>query len=413
MPYSIEKIIREKKKQIEEWFDEKWQSLNPNIYLSCDIRHSGFKIAIVDTNLFPSGFNNLCNAYSRQTSQAFKGFLDTFHPDKKNILIYAEEHTRNKFYLKNLKSLESHLIKTGRNIYLGVLGEYLSTSKLEIPLEKESVVLNKIELKGNQLACGSFKPDLILSNNDFSSGLPEIFRNISIPIIPSSKLGWHQRRKNKHFNILNRLLNDFANRFEIDSWTFSTDTDTVKNIDLADKPSLYPLAQKVEVMLDKIKKKYDEHSVTETPYVYLKSTTGTYGLGLLPIFSGEEVLNLNRRKRGKLTSSKGGMKTDEYLVQEGIPTADFYSGFPIEPVIYVVGKEPVGGFFRIHESKNELESLNAPGMTFSCLCLHKLEEPHEKYFIDCKQKEDVVLMSGLLARMAALAAAKETPTNDD
>ena len=130
-------------------------------------------------------------------------------------------------------------------------------------------------------------------------------------------------------------------------------------------------------------------------------------MGLAAVFSGEDILLFNRKKKNKLMSAKGGVAASSYLLQEGIPTIDKYSGFPVEPVIYAVGTHDVGGFFRVHESKNELESLNAPGMSFSCLCLHKLDEPHESYFLDCQEKEHVVNVSRFLCRLAALASARE------
>ena len=35
-----------------------------------------------------------------------------------------------------------------------------------------------------------------------------------------------------------------------------------------------------------------------------------------------------------------------------------------EPVIYAFGSNLVGGFYRLHEDKNNSENLNSPGMTF-------------------------------------------------
>ena len=45
--------------EIESWFRKQWIKYPAPFYSSIDIRNSGFKIAPVDTNLFPAGFNNL------------------------------------------------------------------------------------------------------------------------------------------------------------------------------------------------------------------------------------------------------------------------------------------------------------------------------------------------------------------
>ena len=44
---------------IEHWLRAQWQEHTPPFYSSVDLRNSGFKIAPVDTNLYPGGFNNL------------------------------------------------------------------------------------------------------------------------------------------------------------------------------------------------------------------------------------------------------------------------------------------------------------------------------------------------------------------
>jgi hypothetical protein len=61
----------------------------------------------------------------------------------------------------------------------------------------------------------------------------------------------------------------------------------------------------------------------------------------------------------------------------------------------------------VHAAKNRFENLNSPGMSFTCLCMHKLDEPHEAYFIDCQHKQELVEVAMDLARLAALAAALE------
>lgn len=44
---------------IERWFRLEWMEHTPPLYTSVDVRNAGFKLAPVDTNLFPGGWNNL------------------------------------------------------------------------------------------------------------------------------------------------------------------------------------------------------------------------------------------------------------------------------------------------------------------------------------------------------------------
>lgn len=407
---SLLKKIQASSQQIQDWITGQWQGLDPTVYLSCDIRHSGHKIAVIDTNLFPAGFNNLCKTYSRDTAKTFHDYFQLYFPQVRKILILGEDHTRNKYYLKNLFHLMTELGEAGFEVRTGMLGEWLTESTCEIDVDGRALTLHKVDFSSAQIHCQNWVPDILLSNNDFSTGVPAKLKQAHQIIIPSPELGWHERTKNQHFEFLGQIIQNFATTFKIDPWQLMAITQTLHDIDIMQEDHVTKLAQCVDSMITLVQKKYDEYGLTDPPYVYIKSNSGTYGMGLTSVFSGDEILGMGRRRKNKLLSSKRKIPVDSFLIQEGIPTVDFYSGYPIEPVIYVVGKKPVGGFFRVHESKNQLESLNAPGMSFSCLCMHKLDEPHETRFIDCQEKESVVEVSMLLAQLAALAASQEVRT---
>ena len=398
-------LISNQQDNIDEWFQKQWQGITPVPYFSCDIRHAKYKIGVVDTNLFPGGFNNLCNSFSKQTTEAFKEFFKTNYPQVKNIALLAEGHTRNKFYLLNVLRIQDFLTKAGFNTRVTMLLERYPETALKIQLD-DSNTLEVFAPEINQdqkINLGDdFTADIVLSNNDFSAGLKQGWDNLKI--IPHPNLGWHIRKKSDHFNSLQKVVNHFCTDFSLDPWLLTPITESVSGISSG---NLDALVNKVDDVIAKIKTKYAEYNIGENPYVFIKNDSGTYGLGLTWVNSGEEVLQLNRKKRNKLFATKAGNQSEQFIVQEGIPSYDSYSGFPIEPVIYGVGKEAIGGFFRIHEKKGPYESLNSPGMSFSCLCLHKLDEPHESDFINCKSKEELVIGSRFLAKLAALAAAKE------
>ena len=60
---NLERIILNNQTTIESWFRNAWRDVQIPFYASVDIRNSGYKIAPVDTNLFPSGFNNLNSSF--------------------------------------------------------------------------------------------------------------------------------------------------------------------------------------------------------------------------------------------------------------------------------------------------------------------------------------------------------------
>ena len=55
----LERLVLDQRPEIERWFRNQWLEHAAPFYTSVDLRNSGFKLAPVDTNLFPGGFNNL------------------------------------------------------------------------------------------------------------------------------------------------------------------------------------------------------------------------------------------------------------------------------------------------------------------------------------------------------------------
>ena len=107
--------------QIEHWLRGQWQEHTPPFYSSCDLRNSGFKLAPVDTNLFPGGFNNLNPAFLPLCVQAAMSAIEKFCPDARSLLLIPENHTRNQFYLQNVAQIAAILKQTGLTVRLGSL----------------------------------------------------------------------------------------------------------------------------------------------------------------------------------------------------------------------------------------------------------------------------------------------------
>ena len=71
----IETHFLEHQAKIEAWFRQQWLITPAPFYGSVDLRNAGFKLAPVDTNLFPAGFNNLNPAFMPLCVQAIQSIL--------------------------------------------------------------------------------------------------------------------------------------------------------------------------------------------------------------------------------------------------------------------------------------------------------------------------------------------------
>ena len=101
------------------------------------------------------------------------------------------------------------------------------------------------------------------------------------------------------------------------------------------------------------------------PFVVVKADAGTYGMGVMTVKDAAEVKNLNRKQRNKMAVVKEGLQVSDVLIQEGVPTVEHVDGGAAEPVVYMMDRYVVGGFYRVHTGRGVDENLNAPGMHFA------------------------------------------------
>jgi len=120
---ALEQKIVDAMPAIERWFRMQWQDHTPPFYGSVDLRNAGYKLAPVDMNLFPGGFNNLAQDTLPAAVQAAQTAIERFCPDASNLLLIPERHTRNQYYLTNVAWLVRILRQTGVEVRIGTLSE--------------------------------------------------------------------------------------------------------------------------------------------------------------------------------------------------------------------------------------------------------------------------------------------------
>jgi glutamate--cysteine ligase len=200
-------------------------------------------------------------------------------------------------------------------------------------------------------------------NNDLTEGLIEGFGNQVVSPPPS--MGWHRRRKSQHYEVLEEYVEEIAELLGIDSWFLMADWFVSNDKCLEKEACRKDLAREVDSFLDSIRKKYEELGIEREPVAFIKNDRGTYGLGIMAVHSGAELLELSNRKMKKLMYSKGGVNVDNFLIQEGIPTSlKTDEGAPVEPVVYLVDGQASSWFYRINAKRSDIENLNSPSAIF-------------------------------------------------
>lgn len=362
---AFQQVILDKQTEIEAWFRAKWQQHTPPFYGSVDIRNAGYKMSSIDMNLFPGGFNNINSDFLATAVIAAQDAVERACPTAKSILLVPENHTRNTFYLQNVYALSKILEAAGFEVRVGSLNpEITAATTFTTALENE-LVLEPLLRVGDRLQLeGGFNPCLVLLNNDLSAGVPEILQGLDQVVLPPLKGGWTTRRKTQHFAAYDKVAADFAQVIGIDQWDINPYFEQASGINFHEREGEDQLAEVVQRLLDKIQAKYDEKGITDSPFVIVKADAGTYGMGVMSVKSADEVRKLNRKNRNKMAVVKEGLEVSEVIVQEGIYTYETVGEAVSEPVVYMMDRFVIGGFYRVNEARGIDENLNATGMRF-------------------------------------------------
>ena len=390
---------------IEHWLRGKWQEYESPFYASVDLRNSGFKIAPVDTNLFPGGFNNLNSEFHPLCVQAVMCALEKICPDARGAVLVPENHTRNQFYLQNVATLAKILRHAGMNVRIGsLMPEIDRPTDIALP-DGGRLKLEPLKRKGNRLFVGDFDPCVVLLNNDLSSGIPAILRNVEQSLLPPLQAGWAIRRKSNHFDAYREVAEEFAQLIGIDPWLVNPYFEHCGRIDFRERKGEECLEGYVTEILDDVRAKYREYGIDADPFVIVKADAGTYGMGIMTVKDPSEVRGLNRKQRNKMAVVKEGLRVQDVIVQEGVYTFETVADAVAEPVIYMIDHFVVGGFYRVHTGRGKDENLNAPGMHFAPLAFAapcSLPDPEDP---GCPPNRFYAY--GVIARLALLAAAVE------
>lgn len=404
----LDGLLKTRGEDVEAWLAARAEEKPPFIYGSCDLRHSGHKIAPVDTNLFPGGFNNLSQAARERAAIQAKHYLTRHAPDARKLLILPESHTRNLAYLENVACLRDILLEAGYAVTVGTLNpEATDTWKLET-LHGRELVEQPLHREDNRLVSkDGFVADAIIVNNDFTPGVPDKVKNLAQPMFPPADMGWHRRRKREHFAAYDALVRDFGEAFALDHWLISAYHRNCGMVDFRAREGMECVATNVELVLDILRVKYKEYGITEDPYVFIKADSGTYGMGVMTARSGEEVLSMNKKFRQKMDVIKEGYHNTEVVIQEGVPSIDTLDGHTAEPMIYVMDQQAVGGAFRVNDQRDAYGNLNAPGMRFYGMCDQEESERCPEGALRKKVTHCNFGVYELIARLATLASARE------
>ncbi len=409
----LEQRVLESLPAIERWFRLEWMEHTPPFYTSVDLRNAGFKLAPVDTNLYPGGFNNLTPDMLPQAVQAAMAAIEKICPEAKNLLLIPAKQTRSPFYLNNLQRLVRIFHQAGLNVRLGTLDDTIKApTPLALP-DGGQLMLEPLLRTRGRLGLKGFDPCTILLNNDLSGGVPKLLENLHEQyLLPPLHAAWSVRRKSNHFHAYEEIAKKFAKLLGMDPWLINPMFARCGEVNFTDGSGADCLTTKVDALLGKIRRKYKEYGIQEKPFVVVKADAGTCGMGIMTVRDAKELSELDRKARERMGVLADGREVNEVLLQEGVPTYERINDAVAEPVVYMIDRYVVGGFYRVHAERGVDENLNAPGSRYVPLAFAEsgqLPRPGVKPGASAPNR---FYMYGVIARLAMVAASYELEATD-
>jgi glutamate--cysteine ligase len=409
----LEQRILESLPAIERWFRLEWMEHTPPFYASVDLRNAGFKLAPVDTHLYPGGFNNLTSEMLPLAVQAAMAAIEKICPEAKNLLLIPERHTRNTFYLTSLQRLLQIFHQAGLNVRVGTLDESIRVpTPLALP-DGGELTLEPLVRRRGRLGLKGFDPCTILLNNELSGGVPPVLAGLHEQyLLPPLHAAGAVRRKSHHFQAYEEVAKKFAKLLGMDPWLINPLFARCGEVNFGDGSGADSLRGTADALLGKIRRKYKEYGIQEKPFVIVKADAGSCDLGSMTVRDPAALADLSRSALDKLGTAEDGQAVGGVILQEGVPTYERINDAVAEPVVYMIDRYVVGGFYRVHAERGADENLNAPGSSFVPLAFAEAHQLPRRGVKPGASAPNRFYMYGVIARLATVAASYELEATD-
>ena len=410
----LEQRVLDSMPAIERWFRLEWMEHTPPFYSSVDIRNAGFKLAPVDTNLYPGGWNNLTPAMLPLAVQAAMAAIEKICPEARNLLIIPENHIQSTFYLSNVAQLQRIFHMAGLNVRVGSIDpDIKKVTTIALP-NGDSVKLEPVIRSKRRLGVKDFDPCTILLNNDLSAGVPGILEDLYEQfLLPPLHAGWATRRKSRHFQSYEEVSKRFGKLIGVDPWLINPMFNKCGEVDLSDAAGTDCVASNVDALLTKIRRKYKEYGINEKPFVIVKADNSSSGMGIMTV---RDIKDLETLQFGGAREPDGNVavaqRLSEVIVQEGVLTNERINEAVAEPVVYMMDRYVVGGFYRVHAGRGIDENLNAPGSRYVPLAFAESTHLPQPGMRPGASAPNRFYMYGVVGRLAMLAASYELEATD-
>ena len=397
---------------IERWFRLEWMEHTPPFYSSVDLRNAGFKLAPVSTNLFPDSFHHLTPEMLPLGVQAAMAAIEKICPEARNLLLIPDEQFDDPFYMSSVQCLVQLFTQAGLNVRLGSVDEKLRKPRILALPDGGELRVEPLVRKRGRLMLEDFDPCTILLNNDLAQGIPRSLHNLHEQyLLPPLHASWPVRRKSRHFKSYEEVAKKFAKLMGMDSWLINPLNSHCGEVDFEASDGLDCVRGNVDALLTKVRRKYKEYGIKEKPFVVVKADHNNRGRGVMTVRDTKELDDalLLRQRMGL---AKDGLAITEVMIQEGVPSYERMHRAVAEPVVCMIDRYVIGGFYRVHAERGPDENLGGPGESFVPLAFAESSLLPKLGAKPGASVPNRFYMYGVIGRVAMLAAAYELEATD-
>ena len=409
----LEQRVLDSMPAIERWFRLEWMEHTPPFYTSVDIRNAGFKLAPVDTSLYPNGWHNLTAPMLPLAVQAAMAAIEKICPEARNLLIIPENRAVDTFYLSNVAQLRRIFHMAGLNVRIGSISPDIKQVKVINLPNGDTIKLEPVIRGKRRLGVKDFDPCTILLNNDLSAGVPGILEDLHEQfLLPPLHAGWPTRRKSRHFQSYEEVAKRFGKLIGVDPWLINPMFNRCGELDLATSSGRDSLSTHVDAVLTKVRRKYKEYGINEKPFVVVKADNGNAGMRIRTVRDVKELDGLQPQAWQAAAQGAAPGSAFEVIVQEGVRTNERINEAVAEPVVYLMDRYVVGGFYRVHAGLGIDENLCAPGSQYVPLAFAESTHLPQLGMPPGASAPNRFYMYGVIGRLAMLAASYELEATD-
>jgi len=399
---------------IERWFRLEWMEHTPPFYCAAALRNAGFKLAPVGTDLYPQNWHHLSDDMLPLAVQAAMAAIEKICPEARNLLLLAQSRIDagggSTAYLDNLLQLRRIFHMAGLNVRIGSIDPRVQETATVALSGGQTLELTPVIRSQQRLGVKDFDPCTILLNNDLPAGVPgiveELYEQYLLPPLHASA---SVRRNSRHLHSYEEVAKRFGKMLGIDHWLIHPFFAACPALDAHQAQAREELAAQADALLAKVRRKYKEYGIKERPFVVIKSDGAAGNFGALALRDAREL------SAAAWPGAAGGVQ--DFLLQEGVPTHERLHEAAAEPVVYMMDRYVVGGFYRLHAAQHNIgnageglaASASASYVPLAFAHSTQLPQPGAAAGASAPNR---FYMYGVVARVALVAASYELEATD-